>query len=68
MTVPHFDLRTQEIANLTGAEMLVFVPLVEQSNRVGFVEYADGKQDWIAEDYVSFAGLHFLFEIPYAHV
>ena len=53
VTVPHFDLRTQEIAELTGLEMITFIPFVEQANRTGWESYATTNKDWIVEDYVS---------------
>lgn len=52
VTVPHFDLRTQEIADLTGMEMITFIPFVELANRSGWEVYATENKDWILEDYV----------------
>lgn len=54
LTIPHFDLRAEEIAELTGAEMILFVPFVEESERPGFESYAVQNQYWIEEGYVSF--------------
>ena len=51
VTVPHFDLRSQEIADLTGAEMIMFVPFVDKINRRGWEEYAVAHQAWIKQDY-----------------
>ena len=51
VTIPHFDLRAQEIQDLTGAEMIMFVPFVEKVNREGFVSYARDHQSWIEQDY-----------------
>ncbi|KAL3937663.1 MAG: hypothetical protein SGBAC_007279 [Bacillariaceae sp.] len=51
VTVPHFDLRTQEIADLTGLEMICFVPFVEEPDRSGWETYASDNKDWILEDY-----------------
>jgi hypothetical protein len=52
VTVPHFDIRTQEIADITGTEMFLFVPFVQQDDRSSWQAYATENQDWIAEDYV----------------
>eukprot|EP00526_Cylindrotheca_closterium_P003919 CAMPEP_0113631220 /NCGR_PEP_ID=MMETSP0017_2-20120614/16224_1 /TAXON_ID=2856 /ORGANISM="Cylindrotheca closterium" /LENGTH=1165 /DNA_ID=CAMNT_0000541721 /DNA_START=11 /DNA_END=3511 /DNA_ORIENTATION=- /assembly_acc=CAM_ASM_000147 len=51
VTVPHFDLRTQEIADLTGLEMISFIPFVEKANRSGWEAYSNANKDWILEDY-----------------
>ena len=51
--IPHFDLRSQEIVDLTGAEMIMFVPLVENSNRQGWEKFANDNLWWIAQDSVS---------------
>ena len=53
LTIPHFDLRAEEIAELTGAEMILFVPFVEEPERPGFESYAVQNQYWIEEAYVS---------------
>lgn len=53
VTVPHFDIRAQEITDLTGAEMILFVPFVEKAKRVGWEEYAQQNEGWISQDYVS---------------
>ena len=53
VTVPHFDKRAQEIANLTGAEMIMFAPFVNQNEKEGWERYAVQHQDWISQDYVS---------------
>ena len=53
VTVPHFDKRAQEIANLTGAEMIMFAPFVNQNEKEGWESYAVQHQDWISQDYVS---------------
>jgi len=53
VTVPHFDLRTQEIASLTGVEMILFVPFVSGDDRDAFEHYQVANQQWILEDYVS---------------
>jgi hypothetical protein len=53
VTIPHFDLRAQEIAELTGAEMIMFVPFVEEEVRTGWEQYAVEHQGWIRQDYVS---------------
>ena len=39
VTIPHFDLRAQEIASLTGAEMIIFAPFVEKESKAGWEEY-----------------------------
>ena len=52
-TVPHFDLRAQEIAELTGAEMILWVPFVDRKDQSGWESYAVENQDWVAQDYVS---------------
>jgi len=51
VTVPHFDLRTQEISDLTGMEMITFVPLVQRENLTSWEQYANLNKDWIQEDY-----------------
>ena len=59
-TIPHFDFRSQEIVDLTGAEMIMFVPLVEKSNRRGWEDYANSNLWWIAQDYVSASSYEFV--------
>ncbi|CAB9527019.1 Receptor-type guanylate cyclase gcy [Seminavis robusta] len=61
VTIPHFDLRTQEIADLTGIEMILFVPFVtqqdaktssqEQQAHDDWETYTMEHQDWILQDY-----------------
>ena len=53
VTIPHFDIRAQEIAELTGAEMIMFIPFVEEADREAFEVYAVQHQGWIAEGIVS---------------
>ena len=55
VTIPHFDLRTQEIASLTGIEMILFVPFVTQDNKTEWELHQREHQDWILQDYVSAA-------------
>ena len=52
-TIPHLDLRTQRIIELTRADMILFVPFVEGADRRGFEQYAEQNQEWITQDYVS---------------
>ena len=51
VTIPHFDLRAQEIQDLTGIEMIAFVPFVEAEKKDGFVSYTQAHQSWIQQDY-----------------
>eukprot|EP00980_Cylindrotheca_fusiformis_P017450 scaffold5439_cov132-Cylindrotheca_fusiformis.AAC.9 len=51
VSVAHFDLRSGEISNITGIEMLLYVPLIEQSDRAEFLAFASENQDWITQDY-----------------
>ena len=53
VTIPHFDRRAEDIARIAGAEMVLFIPFVEQENRKGFEKYSVEHQDWITQDYVS---------------
>lgn len=52
VTVPHFDHRSQAIADMTGAEMVLFVPFVDQSARETWEEYTVDHQGWIEQDYL----------------
>ena len=53
VTIPHFDLRAKEIAALTGAEMIMFAPFVENESKTGWEEYKQNNRWWIDQDYVS---------------
>jgi hypothetical protein len=50
VTMRHFDLRAREAEELTGVELIVFSPIVTDSNRAGWEEYAWTHQQWIEED------------------
>lgn len=52
MTIGHFDIRAQEIAEFTGVDMVIFLPFVEQSYRSQWESHAIESQGWIVEDYV----------------
>lgn len=51
VTIAHFDLRAQEISKLTGAEMIMFVPFVEQADLTAWENYSTENQWWIEQDY-----------------
>lgn len=51
--VPFFDLRVPEIAELTGAEMIMWAPFVEKKDRLGYEKISHSQQEWINQDYVS---------------
>lgn len=53
LTVPEFDIRTEQIANLTGVEMLMFIPFVPNEEKVHWEDYQLLNQGWILEGYVS---------------
>lgn len=52
ITIPHFDLRTQEISDLTGVEMIAFVPFVPAQEKEDWQQYAVDHQSWIQQDYI----------------
>jgi hypothetical protein len=52
VTIGHFDIRAQEIAEFTGVDMVLFLPVVEQSYRSQWESHAIESQGWIVEDYV----------------
>jgi hypothetical protein len=51
--VPHFDLRSKQIADLTGIEMVLFVPFVNgtREHREAWERFEVANQDWILQDY-----------------
>jgi hypothetical protein len=53
ISIPDFDLRTEEISNLTGLEMLLFVPLLPHHEKRAWEEFQLLNQEWILEGYVS---------------
>lgn len=53
VTIPHLDLRTDGITELTGADMIMFVPFVKAEDKAGFEQYATENQEWLVQDYVS---------------
>lgn len=53
VTMTHFGLRAKEIADLTGAELILFVPFVEQRTKQSYEQYAVENQYWIEQDIVS---------------
>lgn len=53
IVIPHFDLRTKEIADLTGIEMIVFAPFVDAAAKDSWEAHEVETQDWITQDYVS---------------
>ena len=57
VTIPDFDLRAEEITNMTGIEMLMFVPFVPNEQRESFEEYQRNNQQWITEGFVSFGSV-----------
>lgn len=54
VTIPHLDLRSQRITQLTGADMVLFVPFVETDDKEGFEQYAVQNQAWLTQDYVRY--------------
>jgi hypothetical protein len=53
VSIPDFDLRTEEISNLTGLEMLMFIPFVPNHEKRAWEEFQLLNQEWILEGYVS---------------
>eukprot|EP00977_Amphora_coffeiformis_P022505 scaffold10917_cov155-Amphora_coffeaeformis.AAC.6 len=53
LSIPHFDLRSKEISELTGAEMFLFLPFVEQDKQGDFEAFLRDRQGWLADDYES---------------
>lgn len=53
VSVPHFDLRAREIADLTGIEMVLFVPFVNGTaqDKREWETFELANQDWILQDY-----------------
>ena len=39
VTIPHFDVRSQQLVEKTGAELVLWVPIVEASKREGWIEF-----------------------------
>ena len=61
VTIPDFDLRAEEITNMTGIELLMFVPFVPNEQREAYEEYQRNHQEWITEGFVSSSSVHLLF-------
>ncbi|CAB9519277.1 Receptor-type guanylate cyclase gcy [Seminavis robusta] len=51
ISIPDFDLRAEEIANLTEIELLMFVPFVPHEERREWEEFQLLNQEWIMEGY-----------------
>mmetsp|Transcript_41900 Transcript_41900/g.100953 ORF Transcript_41900/g.100953 Transcript_41900/m.100953 type:complete len:364 (+) Transcript_41900:48-1139(+) len=51
ITLHNLDHRAQEIANFSGIEMVLYIPLVDASLRSDWESYAIQNQGWIAKDY-----------------
>lgn len=52
MTIPHFDRRTEQIAEYTGVDVVMFLPFVEEENKAQWEAHAIRSQDWLVDDYV----------------
>ena len=50
VTLPHFDLRAREAEDLSGIELIIFMPVVTESEKLGWEDYAWKHQTWIDED------------------
>lgn len=53
ITILNYDRRALEIANLTGIDMIIYVPIVEASKKSEWESYAVQSQGWIEQDFVS---------------
>jgi hypothetical protein len=53
VTLPNFEIRAGSKRQQVNADLLAWFPLVNQSERAGFEQYASDHQNWIAE------GLHY---------
>lgn len=51
VAIHDFDLRSEEITNLTGIELLMFVPFVPHNERDAFEQFQYDHQQWIVEGY-----------------
>lgn len=51
LTIPHFDLRAREITELTGVEMIAFLPFVQAEDRQKWIDYSNNNSWWIDQDY-----------------
>ncbi|CAB9519276.1 Receptor-type guanylate cyclase gcy [Seminavis robusta] len=52
VSVPDFDVRTEEIANLTNIELLMFAPFVPREEQRAWEEFQLLNQEWILDGYV----------------
>jgi hypothetical protein len=50
VTLRHFDLRAVDAEQLSGAELIVFSPIVGKHHKEAWEEYAWDHQGWIQED------------------
>ena len=53
VTIPYWDLKVQEISELTGAEMFMWLPFVEQKDRSDYETYLQEHQGWLKDDFLS---------------
>eukprot|EP00526_Cylindrotheca_closterium_P004007 CAMPEP_0113645796 /NCGR_PEP_ID=MMETSP0017_2-20120614/24155_1 /TAXON_ID=2856 /ORGANISM="Cylindrotheca closterium" /LENGTH=1160 /DNA_ID=CAMNT_0000557583 /DNA_START=12 /DNA_END=3494 /DNA_ORIENTATION=- /assembly_acc=CAM_ASM_000147 len=52
VTIANMDRRTQDIAESTGIDMIMYAPIVERSLKSGWQQYAsESSQEWITQDY-----------------
>lgn len=49
VSVPHFDMRAQDIVNRTGIEMLLYLPFVPKEDRLDWEVFENEHLDWIYE-------------------
>ncbi|CAJ1964564.1 unnamed protein product [Cylindrotheca closterium] len=56
ITLLNYDRRALDIVNATGIDMVLYVPIVEASQKEEYESYAVQSQGWIAQDY-SYRGL-----------
>ncbi|CAB9505432.1 Receptor-type guanylate cyclase gcy [Seminavis robusta] len=52
VSIPDFDLRVEEIANLTKIELLMFAPFVPRAEQRAWEEYQLLNQEWILDGYI----------------
>lgn len=54
ITIHNMDQRAQDIADVTGIDMVLYAPIVESSQKSAWQEFNyESSQNWLAQDYVS---------------
>ena len=56
VTLPHFDLKTQQLSSVAGADLIFYAPILEEKDREDWEQYAFENQDWMVQDMVRMQG------------